>query len=469
MLSILLVCTYLVISEHALGQEVENTDIILNTKDTIDYFREQKYPDFARLPVTGKVSTRLPNNVMPVLATWFWGEDQFKPDGYKNFIDTINIHSPYNILAASIRLPGREITNEAVHDQIKLVTEYAITRGIALVADLDVRCARLAFETKYPDELQDMLRLQEVELSGKDTIEIVVHSLDLRDHYTGRTTHYIPLHGSLIRVYSYNMTLDGIEYQSLNDISKDCITAHSSKDSVVVKIPVINKNSQARACVMVSFTHFTPAMFAPHLIEFQREIIQAYADVSLVGVFKDEWGFPPGQNPKPNEFWYSKYRAQAYDGNAALPKSMIAFDNTGEIISEIHEIIKKRYIDLQTPATRKIGPGKRMSYAPPATGFCRLIDGTIIQVAGINKASGDPIHSTIKIKSHKVFFDAVGVAAVRLNGAGQIQAMVAGGLKSFKTGDFEINLDKRTDIALWINDKGKWEGVIQGWNTAIPP
>ena len=137
--SILLAFTYLIVYGQALAQEVENTDIISNIRNPIEHFREQKYPGFAGSSPTGEVSTRLSNDIMPVLATWFWREDQFKPDGYKNFIDTVSIHSPYNILAASIRLPGREITNDAVHDQVKLVTEYAITRGIALVADLDVR------------------------------------------------------------------------------------------------------------------------------------------------------------------------------------------------------------------------------------------------------------------------------------------------------------------------------------------
>lgn len=760
---ILLTFTYACVNKRVIKQKDKNNFYwSSNAMDTTNHFRGPKYPDLSGLPETDEVSTRLPNNIMPVLATWFWGEDMFKSNGYKDFLDNISIHSPYNILAASIRLPGREITKDAVHNQIKQAAEYALSRGISLVADLDIRCARQAFMTKYPDELQEMLRLQEVELSGKDTIETVIHSLDLHDHYTGRTKHYIPLHGSLLRVYSYTFN-NGIDPQSLHDITKNCIIAHLSKDSVVVKVPANNKNSQSRACVMVSFTHFTPAVFAPHLMEFQREIIQRYTDVPLIGAFKDEWGFPPSPKPKQYEFWYSKYRAKAYaertggrellsdcllmfkgikgrererqmainhfremswqrngaleddyyhtvkkvfgplavvethptwwpypgrneykkngldwwvvtrdwaqtdeytpfaartalskkwgspvwynmfyapkregykdelwssalaggrinyhpvykssikrdkhlellrgdlmrgesrirllnyiskspldcpvavifghartmnwagpdyndvgmelvnglwregiptdlipsseiengnlymdkkewicygpqrysaiilyypefekgstaeffnkakkgptsmfrvgnwtrnfngqdfNGNTVLPESMNTQNDTRIIISKIHEILKKQKIDLQSPATRIIGAAGRKSNSPPTTGFSRLIDGTIIQVAGTNKVSGDPIHSTVKIKGNNVFLDAVGVAAVRLNDDGQIQAMVAGGLKSFKTGNFEISLDERIDVALWIDDKGEWSGVVQGWNKNIPP
>jgi len=82
--------------------------------------------------------------------------------------------------------------------------------------------------------------------------------------------------------------------------------------------------------------------------------------------------------------------------------------------------------------------------------------------------SGDPIYSTVNIQGHSVFFDAVGVAAIRMNKEGQVEALVAGGLKSIKTGSFEITLEDRTDIALWIDDHGKWAGVIQGRKGEIP-
>jgi len=60
------------------------------------------------------------------------------------------------------------------------------------------------------------------------------------------------------------------------------------------------------------------------------------------------------------------------------------------------------------------------------------------------------------------------VAAVRLDEKGRVQALAAGGLKFFKTGDFVIQLDRGVDVALWRDDNGKFEGVIQGLKGKIP-
>ena len=42
------------------------------------------------------------------------------------------------------------------------------------------------------------------------------------------------------------------------------------------------------------------------------------------------------------------------------------------------------------------------------------------------------------------------------------------GYKTFKRGDFEIMLETRMDMALWINEDGKWQGIIQGWEGDVP-
>ncbi|NOY57773.1 MAG: hypothetical protein GXO75_02410, partial [Calditrichaeota bacterium] len=67
-----------------------------------------------------------------------------------------------------------------------------------------------------------MLLLQEVDLSPLHGTEAVVRSLDLSDHYTHRTTHYIPLAGELLRVYAYTRDDEGIEPKTLRDITATC-------------------------------------------------------------------------------------------------------------------------------------------------------------------------------------------------------------------------------------------------------
>jgi hypothetical protein len=65
---------------------------------------------------------------------------------------------------------------------------------------------------------------------------------------------------------------------------------------------------------MAAFTHFTPDVFAPHLLEFQRAILAKYADVPLAGACKAEWGFPPCYDgcPAKNDYWYSHSLEAAY-------------------------------------------------------------------------------------------------------------------------------------------------------------
>lgn len=699
-----------------------------------------------------KVIHHLPDNVLPVIGAWFWDADDFKP-----FLDQVYANSCFNLLSTAIR--RKDITDVNVHNQVKLAVAYAKELGIKIALEMDVRLVRDKFGAMYPDELQESLWLKEVKLSTSDPVQAVIRSIDLSDHMTGRSK-YISLRGSLLRVYSYEKSAEGIDPNTLKDITKECQVTSSTKDSILVSIPAYGKNSQLQACVMVSFTYLTPDVFAPHLIEFQRELVWSYSDIPLAGGMKDEWGFPPSTPANRmalgNHFWYSKNYALAYaketggrelladcllmyvgikgqqdnrqlainhymemnwkrngaleddyyhtlkevfgpgaivvthptwypypdrlenkkngldwwvatrdwaqtdevtpfavrtalakkwnspvwynqyydfnkegkisyqrelwssalaggrlnyhpsgsslfignlmqgesrvrllnfitrsplncpvalifghpstmnwagpyfedcgmqvadslwslgiptdlipsseiennnlsvdengwihygkqryaavilynpefeklstsvffnkaskgqtklfrvgnwsmdftgktfDGNAALPKTMIVADNKS-IMSEVLKILKKQKIEIQTPASRILKGFGHVSNAPPTKGFCRLIDGTLIQVAGTNDIAGDIIESKMKIGKYEVAFNAVGVAAVRLDDKGRVQALAAGGLKSFKTKDLVIQLNERVDLAFWTNETGELKGVIQGLKGEIPP
>ena len=259
----------------------------------------------------------LPNDVMPVIGAWWWGENEFKPEGYKVFLDQVNINSCYNLLSTAIRVPGRTITDIDVHNQVKQAVEYANKLGIQIGLELDIRSTRRKFEAMYPDELQEAVILQELKLSANDPVVCVVQSnKGLTDHMTGRKENYIPLRGSLLRVYSYDKTKNGIDPNTLKDITTECTVTVSSKDSVVVRIPPNAKNTQLQACVMVLFTHLCADVFSPHIMDFESSIIRSYSDVPLAGGMRDEWGFPPsspqGKDPLQNQFWYSKYYASEY-------------------------------------------------------------------------------------------------------------------------------------------------------------
>lgn len=725
----------------------------------------KKYPGSSGSLDQVAAGIRLPDHVMPVIGCWFWIDKVLQPADYEKHLDMLARHSPYNLLTTSFRIPEREITEEVFYQQIKGAAEYARTKGMGLVVDLDVRLARRAFEAAYPDELQEMLRLKEIEFSGRESVETVIESLDLNDHYTHRTTHYIPLKGAFLRAYAYSQTDEGVIPGTIRDITDECELISASKEALYIRLPSNEKHPSSHACVMVSFTHLAADVFAPHLINFQRELILKFADLPLAGVCKDEWGFPPNfdGNPGKDQFWYSRFRAEAYaertggrelladcflmhktvngkqrerqmvinhfmemsylrnseletdfhhtvkevfgplavsathptwwpypdarefkkngldwwaatrdwaqtdehtpypvrtalakkwgspiwynmyydrnlaeykksvwkhalaggrinyhpiypdpeniahrdlallkgdlmradcrirllnyisrspincpvaivfghtcamnwagpayddvgmdlasrlmregipvdliptseiwnnslvvdvngqisygpqkyaavilyhpefekastaeffneaanggttlfrvgdwtqdfdgealNGNAELPPEMNAVQEHSSVVSEIQRIMDQQQIPLIPSAV----PGKTWSMheflEPPTSGHMRLIDGTLIQLAGTENVSGDPIRTVQQIDGRSIVFDAIGMAAARLDGEGNVEAMAAGGLKSFKAPGMEIGLDNRVDLALWINGKGKWEGVIQGWEGDIP-
>jgi hypothetical protein len=673
-------------------------------------------------------------------------------------IDEANEKTPYNFLIPFLRFPHYEVVDTIVHDYVKRVAEYAVQKNVQLVPDLDIRNARRAYKNKYPGELQQMLRLKETGLQDAGATEVIIHSIDLNDHYSGGAlTHHIPLEGNLLRVYAYKKAEAGIISETLKDITGNCEVVYATADSVSIKVPA--QADFTHASVLVAFTHLYPDIFGPHLMEFQRQIIEQYRDVPLIGVCKDEWGFPP-YYPRffregLHDFWYSEHRAKAYagdtgrdlladcllmavgeqnreserkaavnrfmemsrlrhtaleedfyntvkavfgddaavtvhatwwpypdkceflkngldwwtakrdwaqtdevapyavrtalckkwgspiwynmyykmdmvpqmwssalgggridylpyqsifhpdvmraecrirllnfvsetpvdcpvavifghhaamnwagpyyddvgmaladslwhagypadliptteimngsltvdgngtvwygkqayaavvlyhpefenapladffskatrgntalfrvgewtedfdgktlNGNQLLPASMTRANDVPDAFAQVCRTLAGKQIPKQTPATGildntffQLRDFEHVSYAPPTTGFSRMIDGTIIHVAGTENISGDTIQTAFKVNGYDVFVDAVGVASVRLDEDGNLEALAAGGLQLFRTGDLEIRLNERTDLALWKNAGGKWQGVIQGWDGAVP-
>lgn len=250
---------------------------------------------------TGKSS-----NVMPSIASW-----NMRPE----LINMAANRSPFRVLT-SLGSAGKNLDHmdDSVHNKIKIMAADAAQKGISLVADLDVRMALPTFGRKYPDELQQMLVLRKIEFeeSNGDTLNVLIRSREIRDHYHRP---YQTITGSLVRVYAYNLASDGaIDSGSLKDITQQCIVDSASKRNIQIQIIPGNGSGLTRGMVMVSFTYLYPDTFAPHLMEFQRGIIRKYADVQLAGALSDEWGFPAALSEESitNEFWYTKNRADVY-------------------------------------------------------------------------------------------------------------------------------------------------------------
>jgi hypothetical protein len=159
--------------------------------------------------------------------------------------------------------------------------------------------------------------------------------------------------------------------------------------------------------------------------------------------------------------WTMDFEGRPLDAAAALPPPMKPVASAAAV-RQIIALLKASGIEPQTPCTMRGAAGFPASMMPKPGGQCRLLDGTVILASGENDVMGDPIRKTIKVNGHAVTFDAVGVAAVRLNKAGKVEAIAAGGLKNFKAGDMAIELPECADVALWRDSKDEWQGVLLG-------
>lgn len=264
------------------------------------------------------VQVELPNqdrNVIktswPGIGCWFWTAEEFKPEGYKRFIDLHEKHTPFRLLTTSIRHPV-EVTDPKVHDQIKAAARYAKAHDLAIVMDLDVRLARQAFMDKYPEELQEIVRLREVALTGSGEANIAIKPINLGDHYTFRARGYDTVSARVLRVYSYVSGPKGIEPDTVRDITERCKLQQVDAKGVRMAIPSAAGDQGRTACVLAAFTLFSPDVFAPHLTSFERDILKQYADVPLAGACKDEWGFPGRFQPSTSDLYFSRAMAEAY-------------------------------------------------------------------------------------------------------------------------------------------------------------
>ena len=169
------------------------------------------------------------------------------------------------------------------------------------------------------------------------------------------------------------------------------------------------------------------------------------------------------------------FEGNPLDAATALPSSMKPVSAAAAMRRAIARL-KASGIEPQTLCTLRGVAGFPASMMPKPSGQCRLLDGTVIIASGEKDVQGDPIQKTIKVTprpgsgpvGHDVSFDAVGVAAVRLDKKGKVEAMAAGGLKKFKAGDMAVELPQRADVALWRDSKGDWQGILQGYDGPVP-
>lgn len=128
---------------------------------------------------------------------------------------------------------------------------------------------------------------------------VAIKPLSSSDHYTMGRGNYGAIAARVVRVYSYVTGAEGIEPESVRDITdRSRVVQADAASGVTVAIPCADAGRTA--CVLAAFALLTPDVYAPHLVAFERGILEQYADVPLAGACKDEWGFPGRGNPRPS-------------------------------------------------------------------------------------------------------------------------------------------------------------------------
>jgi hypothetical protein len=226
---------------------------------------------------------------LPIIGVWQWNELNLENDHYRYIIDSVSEHLPYNMLVEFLRFPDYEVTSQIIHQKVKQVSKYAYQRKLSLIPDLDIRNARRSFLKKFPNDMQEMVRMKEVQ---GGTHELCFNSIQLSDHYTGgNIIPYKSTKSILYRVFCYKIDRDSVVSSTVHNITDKCTIIKSISDSLIVGLPTIT--SDYRIMVMAGFKYFYPDIFSPNLLDFQRQILKQYNDCQIGGACKDEWGFPP--------------------------------------------------------------------------------------------------------------------------------------------------------------------------------
>jgi len=262
------------------------------------------------------VSHRIPVTVQPEIAFISIGTEDFQTDArWQSLIDLLARHGPYNTLTVSMRCQGHPLVAPETRALFARLVDRARARGLGVALDLDPRLARAEFRRRWPDELQRVVYVQRCRVAADGSARGTVHPESWQDHMTWGGTPYRVEAGRCVRALAWRVAGDGLVVPgSQRDVSTAMVVEDEGPAGVAVRATGLRGADEV--VVLAEFTLFTPDVFSPHLISYQQELLELYADLPLVGVVKDEWGFPPtvASMLEHRSFWYSPGYAAAYAG-----------------------------------------------------------------------------------------------------------------------------------------------------------
>jgi hypothetical protein len=258
-------------------------------------------------------SHRIPRLIHPEIAFFAIGERDFASDeGWRGLIDLLARHGMYNLLTVTMRVEGHAITEAATRTLFGRLVEHARQRGLEVALDLDPRLARGEFRRRYPDEQQRVVYLQRCPLQD-GSAEFAIEPERWSDHMTGNGTPYLVEKGRFVRAEARQIDAEGLVVaESRRDVGDRVEMSQADAEGVRGRLSEVREADEL--LVLAEFELFSPDVFSPHLLAYQRELLEAYAELPLGGVIKDEWGFPPTVKSivEHRAFWYSRFYEEAY-------------------------------------------------------------------------------------------------------------------------------------------------------------
>ncbi len=290
-------------------------------------------------------------DVSPEIAFICIIEEHFHNDNsWKELIDVLTKHGMYNLITVTMRVEGHPVTGPETKELFKRLVAYANCKGVEVALDLDPRLARRVFQERHPDELQNIIYLHEIPVNGTGKT-FKVEAEKFADHMTGEGTPYYCVENRFVKGLACKKNPEGeIIPESLEDISGQ-ITITTNENNKIEGCLTEPNNDFDTVILFCEFTLFCPDVFSPHLIDYQKELLELYADLPLKGVVKDEWGFPPTKKmmSEAKAFWHSRFYEKAYaeasGGNSLLDDFLLmSFPVAGQKIERLRAI--NYYMDL---------------------------------------------------------------------------------------------------------------------------
>ena len=253
-------------------------------------------------------------NLTPEIAFIAIGETHFDDDAnWRRTIDVLARHGMYDLVTVTMRVKGHSIVDPETKALFQRLVDYAGEQGLGIALDLDPRLARAEFLRRYPEDLQRIVYLHHV--SARDAAAgFNIEAETFHDHMTGDGTPYLSIRGTFVRALACRLScLGAVIPETVEDIS-NCVEADASDTVVRGRVTGMDCRDIDRVMILVEFSLFSPDVFSPRLVPYQRELIELYADLPLQGVIKDEWGFPPTRAAltEHRAFWYSAGYDDAY-------------------------------------------------------------------------------------------------------------------------------------------------------------